>query len=317
MSAYQTSVDPRTVSIASSSPSSSVSWPAIFAGALVLAASSLVLLILGSGLGLAIVSPWATAGVGATTFAVSTAIWLIVTQWPSAGLGGYVTGRMRTRFLGVHPHEVFFRDTAHGVLTWALATLIVAGMMGVTVSAIIDRGTSAVVSVAGGAAQSAVGDKANNGAFMPSAYMIDMMFRPVTSTAPGNEAAPQLPANADALKAEATNIIGASLVSGQMTDADQAQLASIISQRTGMTQADAEQRVSDTIASINAAKVKVQEAADATRKAGLMLSLMTCLSLIIGAFVASVAAAYGGAQRDDAEIARDDVLMRTSSEPVR
>eukprot|EP01037_Dinobryon_pediforme_P028407 gene28407-31672_t len=89
-------------------PSSSVSWPAIFAGAVVAAATSLVLLILGSGLGLAIVSPWSMAGVGVTTFAISTAIWLVVVQWLSSGLGGYIVGRLRTRFDGVHPHEVFF-----------------------------------------------------------------------------------------------------------------------------------------------------------------------------------------------------------------
>src|SRR3981189_3715567 len=94
---------------------SAVSWPAIVAGAFVAASVSLVLFALGSGLGFASISPWPGHGVSATTFAVTTAIWLIVMQWVSSGFGGYITGRLRTRWIGTHTHEVFFRDTGHGV----------------------------------------------------------------------------------------------------------------------------------------------------------------------------------------------------------
>jgi uncharacterized membrane protein len=65
----------------------------------------------------------------ATTFAVTSAIWLIVTQWLSSGVGGYVAGRLRTRWIGTHTHEVFFRDTAHGLITWAVATVLVAAVL--------------------------------------------------------------------------------------------------------------------------------------------------------------------------------------------
>ena len=102
---------------------SAVSWPAIIAGAVVAAATSVLLLALGSGFGLASVSPWA-GGASPLTFTVMTAIWLIVMQWVASGLGGYLTGRLRTRWIGTHVHEVFFRDTAHGFLSWALATVI-------------------------------------------------------------------------------------------------------------------------------------------------------------------------------------------------
>jgi len=100
---------------------SAVSWPAIFGGAFVAAAASLVLVALGSGLGLASVSPWRDAGASATTVAWMTAAWLIVVQWFSSGLGGYVAGRLRTKWANTHTHEVFFRDTAHGFLAWAFA----------------------------------------------------------------------------------------------------------------------------------------------------------------------------------------------------
>src|ERR1700675_5119312 len=103
---------------------SAASWPAIIAGAFVAASVSLVLLALGSGLGFASISPWPGHGVSAKTFAITTAIWLIVMQWVSSGFGGYITGRLRTRWVGTHTHEVFFRDTAHGLGMWAVATVV-------------------------------------------------------------------------------------------------------------------------------------------------------------------------------------------------
>jgi hypothetical protein len=81
----------------------------------VIASTGLTLVALGSGFGLASVSAWPGAGVSATTFGVMTGIWLTVTQWISAGLGGYVTGRFRSRWTGVHNDEVHFRDTAHAM----------------------------------------------------------------------------------------------------------------------------------------------------------------------------------------------------------
>jgi hypothetical protein len=102
---------------------SAVSWSAIFAGAFAAAAAALVLAAVGSGFGLASVSAWPNSGVSATTFTVMTAIWLVVVQWLASGLGGYVAGRLRTKWANTHTHEVFFRDTAHGFITWAVATI--------------------------------------------------------------------------------------------------------------------------------------------------------------------------------------------------
>ena len=104
---------------------SAASWPSIIAGAFVAAASTVILVALGSGIGFASISPWPDRGASVTSFAMTTAIWLIVTQWVSAALGGYIAGRLRTRWIGTHPHEVFFRDTAHGLITWAVATILV------------------------------------------------------------------------------------------------------------------------------------------------------------------------------------------------
>ena len=107
---------------------SAVSWAAIFAGAVVAMAVSLIFAVLGAGFAAGSLAAWPNPGRHLTSFSVWTGVWIIVTQWVSAGVGGYLAGRLRTRWQGLHTHEVFFRDTAAGLITWALATLVVAGL---------------------------------------------------------------------------------------------------------------------------------------------------------------------------------------------
>jgi hypothetical protein len=280
---------------------SAVSWSAIIAGAIVAVASSLVLLLMGSGLGLTMVSPWSRVGVSPTTFAVSTVIWLIVVQWLSSALGGFLTGRLRMRWVGVHPDEVFFRDTAHGLLAWALATVLVAGVLSSAASAVITAGAGAVTSLATGTAQGAgqaATDKAPNGLGLPMEYYVDLMFRPPadSSSAASPAGASQ---NATDPRTEASRILLMSLASDSMSTTDRSYLAQLVTARTGRTAADAQQRVSDVLAQIDQAKAKAKETADTARKAGITTSLLMVLSLIIGAFVASAAAAFGGRVRDE------------------
>lgn len=102
--------------VSSDTTTSGVSWSAIFAGASTAAALSLILLILGVGLGFSAISPWSNSGVSATAIGISTILWLAFTQIAASGLGGYLSGRLRIRWLTVHTDEVYFRDTAHGFL---------------------------------------------------------------------------------------------------------------------------------------------------------------------------------------------------------
>jgi hypothetical protein len=104
---------------------SAISWSAIVAGAIAAIALTLTLVTLGSAFGLASVSPWPGVGASPTSFTIGAGIWLIITQWLSAAAGGYLAGRLRIRWQGLHTHEVYFRDTAHGLLTWATATVVV------------------------------------------------------------------------------------------------------------------------------------------------------------------------------------------------
>ena len=131
------------------SSSSAVSWAPIIAGAFAATVVTLVLMLVGAGLGLTMVSPWPGESSSASTVSIYAAIWLVIVQWVSSAVGGYLTGRLRTKWVGIHTDEVFFRDTAHGFITWALATVVVAFMLSSTVSSLVSGATQAASNVVG------------------------------------------------------------------------------------------------------------------------------------------------------------------------
>jgi hypothetical protein len=255
------------------SAKSAASWPSIIAGAFVAAASTLILVALGSGIGFASISPWPDRGASVTTFAVTTAIWLIVTQWVSAALGGYLAGRLRTRWMGTHPHEVFFRDTAHGLITWAVATILVAG-----------AGATAAMIAASGSAAGAM----SNSSISP--YEVDRLFRS------SNFGGPALLADA---RMETAHIAANAFANGSISVADRAYLTEQVSARTGAAQADAQARVDNFVVAVTEAQAKLKAQADSARKAAAEASIYLALSLLMGAFIASVSAALGGRIRDE------------------
>jgi hypothetical protein len=254
-----------------------VSWPAIVAGAFVAAAVSLILFALGSGLGLASLSAWPGHGASAKSVAVYSAVWLIVTQWIAAGTGGYIAGRLRIKWVGTHTHEVFFRDTAHGLITWSVATLLVAIVLTSTVFGAMGAATRAASTAAG---ESGRPSFAQSGGY--SAYDQDLLFR---SPNPNPESTKEA-------QAQAGSVIANGIKTGSFPEADRTYLAQLVANKTGVPMAEAQQRVNDFIA-------KATDAADAARKAAAQSSLYLALSLLVGAFIASVSAALGGRLRDE------------------
>ena len=236
----------RSADLSSSPAKSAASWPSIIAGAVVAMSATLVMIALGSGIGFASISPWTDHGVTATTFAISTAIWLIVTQWISAALGGYLAGRLRTRWAGVHTHEVFFRDTAHGLITWAVATVLVAAVLTSGVMSGVGAAGRATAQVAAAGVQGAQAGAAaagtqgaagsSNSATSPvSAYTLDKLFRPSGSnTGSSGSGASMDP------KTETAHLIANALATGNVPDADRAYLVDQVAARTGVSQAEAQ-----------------------------------------------------------------------------
>ena len=261
---------------------------------------SLLLLMLGAGLGFSAVSPWAGEGVGAKGLGITAIIWLAVTQIIASGMGGYLAGRLRVKWASLHGDEVYFRDTAHGFLSWAVATLVTATLIAGSVSSVIGSGVQAGASVASGAATamssaagSAAGSSANNGSGNSSDYFIDTLFRDDRGTAVSEDAAHGI----------VTRIFVRSLGNdGQLSADDRTYLAQIVAQRTNLTQAEAEQRVDQVYAkahqAIEEAKVKAKEAADTAAKVAAWTTLWMFITLLIGAFFASLCATFGGRRRD-------------------
>lgn len=275
---------------------SAVSWGAIFAGAVAASALTLVLMLLGSGLGLTMISPWSNEGASLATFAVSTAVWLVIVQWLSSAFGGYVTGRLRTKWVGVHTDEVFFRDTAHGVMAWAVATLIVAGALGSAVSSTIGAGVQATATLTAGATAAtaaAASDDAPDSSNQLTGYFVDSLLRPADPRTP-----PATASTGDAT-AEVSRILVNSTAKGEMSEADKTYLGQLVAARTGLSDADAKARVDSVLKSIEDAKVAAKEAADTARKTSATVAFFGALSLLVGSFVAGVGAALGGRQRDD------------------
>lgn len=275
---------------ATESPRSAVSWGAVIGGAFTAATLTVILVALGSGLGLASVSPWPGAGASATSFKIMTAIWLIVVQWLSSGMGGYLTGRLRTKWVGVHTHEIFFRDSANGFLAWAAATILVAAVLSSGLSSLISGAGRTAAAVGGGAAQGAMQAAGSGSSADSSAYFVDTMFRSDT---------PNANASDQDVKSETGRIMAKSVKDGDLSASDRTYLAKLVAARTGLSQPDAEKRVNDVFAQAKDAEMKVRQAADDARKAAAQLAIFTALSMLIGALVAAAAGALGGAHRDE------------------
>lgn len=299
-----------------------VSWGAVFAGAFAMAAFSLILLMLGTGLGLTSISPWPSSGVHAKTFGGAVVIWVIVTQIMAGGLGGYLAGRLRRHWPRIGTEETHFRDTAHGFLAWAVATLVTAIFL-----------TSAISGIARGAASVASQSEARmialNGALdrgnaqaayqvWPLGYMIDGLLRPVAGA---NGAAVNAAAGADASSSPVANHADETAIAtiaqkqeiariflnslparGALSPEDTAYVSQIVARQTGLAAADAQARVTTTwtrlIDKVNALDTSARAAADEARRVTIHATLWLFVSLLIGAFSSSLMATVGGRMRE-------------------
>ena len=307
--------------LSDAAPVHSICWGAVLAGAAGAASLALILLMLGVGLGLSSVSPWSSEGISAETFGVASILWLTFMQLAASGLGGYLAGRLRQRWSRVHADEVYFRDTAHGFLAWSIAALASAGLMTGAASAILGGGVKAGAMVAGSAAPAAA-MAASAGGLNPD-YFVDTLFRRIAASAgtgatpsstdgPGSAASPAprgpgfaspLPATPDAPPTAEVARIFASAAGAPALPVDDVQyLGQLVAQRTGLSPQEAQKRVTDTFARLQAqmtaAREQAKAGADKARRASAKVALWGFISLLIGAFVASYLGTLGGRHRD-------------------
>jgi hypothetical protein len=307
---------------------SAISWGAVLAGAAAAAALSLILLMLGVGLGLSSVSPWALDGMGAMAFGISTILWLTFTQVVASGLGGYLAGRLRVTWLQTHRDEVYFRDTAHGFLSWAVSALTAAAVLGSAIGGILSGGVQASAFVAGGAmsamgsaGMSAQGSKTAMPGLADSAlqYGVDSLFRKPSAASPDrrdtgaissatSDVIPSPIPSTAALKdsvsqvAEVVQIFLYNREATALPVGDLRYVADVVAQRSGVSAVEAEQRVNELFSRLQAqwreAQAFAKDATDVARKTSAYGALWLFVSLLSGAFAASFAATLGGKQRD-------------------
>jgi hypothetical protein len=276
-----------------------VSWPAVAAGAVAAAALTLLLVAFGAGMGFSAVSPWSDSGVSASTFSAATGIYLVLVGVMSSAVGGYIAGRLRSKWTGVHTNEVFFRDTAHGFLAWAFATLISATALASTTAYLANGAGAGLAGVTGQASRAA----------NPADVYVDKLFRapPAGSAAPapaqgstdnaaGTSAAPTAGSNTAAntaqLRTEIVRLWTADFRDGDDLNAtDRSYVAQVVATRTGVSQADAQKRVNEVV-------TEAKTAIDKARNAAAKLSFWLTAALLFGAFAASLTGAEGGALRD-------------------
>lgn len=345
--ANQPTVTTSSTNVGDALSASGVSWGAIFAGAVAAAALSLILVVLGTGLGMSAISPWTQDGISATTFGVSTVIWVIFMAVAASAMGGYLAGRLRTKWVGIHTDEVFFRDTAHGFLAWGVATLLTAALLTSATAALVSGGVKASAAVVGGTASAAgtvttaAADALDNSNPERSLnYFIDSLFRdsssthatedmaqrqsqavppeasPVDGERPAAESFPANTQSAQTVNNRSTQRASLAEVTPQVTrifinaiwrdqglpQEDVSYVAQLIAEHTALTQQEAEERVNETYArlsaEINELEDTAKEAADTARAASAYAALWFFVSLLLGAFTASIAATIGGRQRD-------------------
>lgn len=268
-----------------------VEWSAVFAGAVAAAALSFVLLTAGAAIGLSLVSPYPSHSYGKVAASLA-AFWTLFVPILSFLVGGYIAGRMRTAWDAADVDEIEFRDGVHGLLVWALG-IVIGGLMAFM--------TAAAAGQIGASAGAAV---ANSNAVVAPA--VDTLLRPATATsdavtgpgAPATEpAAAPAPANQPparitlAERGEITRVVTGALADGRLSAADKSYLASVVAQRTGISQADAAKRVDQAYAD-------AVRAVDRARKATALAGLATVTALLIGLAAAWYAAQRGGRHRD-------------------
>ena len=292
--------DLRSVAIVDTQPA--VSWGAVAAGAVAAAALTLLLVAFGAGMGFSAVSPWSDSGVSGSTFSIATGIYLVLVGVMSSAVGGYIAGRLRTKWTGVHTNEVFFRDTAHGFLAWAFATLISATALASTTAYLANGAGAGLAGATGQAARAA----------NPADLYVDRLFRAPAVAAPaqssdnaanasndnaaGANAAPMAGENGGMANARSRSEIVRLWTAdfrdgGDLAAADRSYVAQVVAARTGMSQADAEKRVNEVV-------TEAKTAIDKARHAAAKFSFWLTAALLFGAFAASLTGAEGGALRD-------------------
>jgi hypothetical protein len=251
-----------------------IEWSAVIAGALVTAALALVLHAFAAAIGLGVSSTaptWRDASIG---LILLSALYLFLVAFISYGAGGYLAGRLRTRLSATAGEDdVEYGDGVHGILVWAIATLLT-GLLALSAAQALTHLAAPSANEAG-PGTSVAGENI-------IAFDLDRLFR---------SDRPQQTGDMAYARAEAARILLTTASHRGLQEDDRAFLVRLVSARTGLAQADAERRVND-VAS------RAKDDINRARRSAVLIAFAIGVAALLGAAVAWAAACAGGRDRD-------------------
>ena len=267
-----------------------VDWSAIFAGIVFASAISLVLISFGSAVGLNFLDFNSREGAPAILVGIGAASWFLWVQISSFMAGGYLAGRMRRRNFDATEDESDMRDGAHGLLVWGGA-MILGAILAVSGIGALASATGNVVATATEAASNTAEGSLD---MDPNAYFIDTLFRADTPVDPG------------VARDEAGRIFAqAALGDGTVAAEDRTYLANVVAANTGLAPEEAQARVDQVIANVEAARAEAVEAARVARNTAIIAAFLLAASSLVSAIGAYWAAQKGGNHRDNNTVFAD------------
>jgi len=245
-------------------------WGPIVAGAIAAAALALVLQAFAVAIGLSVSSTAPTWRDASFALVLLSGLYVVLAALASYGLGGYLAGLMCMRRLSSR-EDADLRDGLHGLLVWALATLLAALIGLATAQSLARLGASSGVQ----------GSSTSVGGENLIAYDLDRLFRA--------ERRPN--ADLDYPRAEAARILLTTSSHSGMQPEDRAYLVRLTAANTGLAQPDAERRVDEVAA-------RSKENIGRARRSAVILAFSAAAAALLGAAVAWFAACAGGRVRD-------------------
>jgi hypothetical protein len=248
-------------------------WGAVFAGALAAAAIAFVLHAFAGAVGMAVSSTAPTWRDSSLALVLLTGLYFVLVAIVAYGVGGYIAGRLRSPLVEASEDEVEFRDGAHGLAVWGLATLLTALLAIMAASSLTQ-----LAAPSGGDA----GPASSVGGENVIAYDIDRLLRSDR----------ERPADFDYARAEAARILLTASGHDGVSDDDRTYLEALTSRQTGLAEPDAATRVSAAIES-------AEENIEAARRSAVLLAFIAGAAALIGAAAAWFAADIGGKHRNE------------------
>jgi hypothetical protein len=253
-----------------------ISWGAIIGGAVAAISILLLLNLLGVGIGASTIDPMEGDQPG-KGMAIGAGIWFVLSFLVALAVGGWASGRL----VGVPNRK---DGMVHGFITWGVTTMVLLWALTSAIGGLIGGATAILghtATLAGKSAKSA-------------APAVSGLVQQATGVTPQDI---QQQAGDVASDPSFQSFVSGVLRDGQVNPQDRANLARVISQRRGISQADADVQITQWQQQLVQTKQQLgQKAVQAEDKAASGVSraaLVSFAALLLGAIAATVGGGLG------------------------